>query len=106
MSDIDINDFEDFTCRPCPLGSAPRHYGDNDEYIDNDMPMYSFERAANNYWNGVCNYLRSRGCTDAEIAETLAHKHMRWMLDNHDDDIALLGYQTAKDYFNNAKPKA
>ena len=104
---LDPYKFEDFTCRPCPLGSEPSHYGDNNEYHDNDMPMYSFERPAHNYWNGVCNYLRDKGCNDEQIAETLAHKHMRWMLDHgpfDDAAIAKLGYESAQAYFQNKPP--
>lgn len=98
---MNTDNFEDFTDRPCRLDAKPEPYG---KYCANDMPMYSYDRPAYMYWNGVANYLRSKGCADKTIAETLAHKHMRWMLDKYDDDLQMLGYTAAKAYFQDSKP--
>ena len=95
MSQIDPNEFEDFTGRMGQLGRE----------IKGEWPMYSYERPAWNYWNGVANYLKSVGCTDAEIGEILRHKYMRWMLDHDDHAIQSLGFETASQFFEGKKPK-
>lgn len=62
-------------------------------------PMYSYERPAYNFWNGVANYLRSQGKSDEGIRDTLQSKDARWLLDSFDARVTELGFELAKDYF-------
>lgn len=46
-----------------------------------EVPMYSFDRVAHLFWQGVYNELRERGWTQKQAFEFLQSKHPRWMLD-------------------------
>ena len=68
-----------------------------------DWPMFSYDRPAYLFWNGVANYLREQGKTDDEISEALQSKDMRYMLDSYGQIIESLGATVAgKFYFEDS----
>jgi hypothetical protein len=63
-----------------------------------DLNMYSYERAANIYWNAFANRLIQRGYTQSEAMEIL-----RWMLDDADDKVELLAKRMCDVYVEKNK---
>ncbi len=47
---------------------------------DTAWPMYSFERPAYAFWNGLATALHQRGWSDEEIREWLQSKEPRYLL--------------------------
>ena len=55
-------------------------------------PMYSYDRPAYTFWNGVVKGLmRKRKLTVEQALEILQSKLVRWMLDGHEGEIEALG---------------
>lgn len=76
------------------------------EPFGDKWPMYSFDRPAYLFWNGVANYLRNAGYSDKEIREELQSKSVRWMLDHgpiYAGDVEELGYNAASAYFGGSR---
>jgi len=63
---------------------------------DREWQMYSYERPANCFWNGVANGLLDQGFTPSEIKAWMESKAARWLLDKHDMEIEELGYKLSK----------
>jgi len=75
---------EDYTDRIGPLDSgAP-------------WEMYSFERAAYEFWNGLANGLRTGGLDDDEIRDVLQSKLVRWLFDHEGEQVEALGRRMGK----------
>ena len=60
-----------------------------------EWPMYSFERPAWKFWNGVASGLKAKGYSEEETKEWLQSKKARWFLDEFDDKLFELGEQLA-----------
>ena len=58
---------------------------------DPEWPMYSHDRPAHAYWNGVANALHDAGWNDYAIKDWLQSKQARWLLDARDEEIEALG---------------
>ncbi len=71
-----------------------------------EWPMYSYERPAWLYFNGVANALRAQGWNDEQIKERLASKDMRWMLDAWEQEVEHLGFAHAERYFGFARKES
>lgn len=56
-----------------------------------ENPMYSFERPALNFWQGVYIGLIEDGFTHEQSMELLQSKHMRLMIDGDSGLIQILG---------------
>jgi hypothetical protein len=56
-----------------------------------EWPMYSFSRVAYEFWNGFANGLLDRGLTEDEVKDELQSKGVRWLLDQHGDNLESLG---------------
>ena len=54
-----------------------------------EWPMYSFDRPAHAFWQGIANGLTAQGKTEKEVQEILQSKYMRWLFDGQ-------GYETVK----------
>lgn len=76
-------------------GKMGRLYPPHDDKPE--WPMYSYERPAWNFWNGVANGLRDMGYSDEQIKGILQSKAARWLLDKHDDKLQDLGYSMANE---------
>jgi len=87
--------YTDYTGRICDLQATPGTIGG--KYPANDMPMYSFSRAAYEFWNGFANALEQSGMDESEIRETLASRDIRHFLDSQ-DGIENLGYELGKKF--------
>jgi len=59
-------------------------------------PMYSYNRPADMFWQGVYEELRVSGRTHEQCLEILQSKEMRIMLD-HTPELRELGHQVVKD---------
>jgi hypothetical protein len=63
-----------------------------------EWPMYSFSRVAYEFWNGFANGLLDRGLTEDEVKDELQSKGVRWLLDQHGDNLESLGRRMARTY--------
>ena len=63
----------DLSCDLYQLNREPKRWLDTDY----QTPMYSFDRPAYNFWNGVANGLQERGWTVPEIKVYLQSKYPR-----------------------------
>lgn len=61
-----------------------------------EWPMYSFDRPAHYFWNGVANGLKKSGLNDEEIKDWLQSKAARWLLDSMGEKIVKLGKKYGK----------
>ena len=48
---------------------------------DAEWPMYSYDRPATAFWQGIVDGLANEGFTDTQIKEVLQSKLMRWLFD-------------------------
>lgn len=73
--------------------TEPRDITDEIGPLDGDaeVPMYSFNRAAYNFWQGAFEALISAGVAENEALEWLQSKHSRWLMDGSDDTVQELG---------------
>jgi hypothetical protein len=78
----------DFTGKFAPLDSKDPE----------SWPMYSFERPAFCFWNGVANELKRRLMSEKAIKEFLQSKDTRWMLDQHGECLEELGAELVNKY--------
>lgn len=65
---------------------------------DREWPMYSYERAADSFWNGFSNELLDKGYSESQIQYVLQSKQVRWMLDQKSKEIEDLGRNMARKY--------
>ncbi len=45
------------------------------------IPMYSFDRPATIFWQGVYDSMRAEGCNHQQVVDWLQSKFPRWALD-------------------------
>ena len=62
-----------------------------------EWPMYSFNRPAYAFWQGIANELQDQGYSQKHIQGVLQSKHMRWLFDGQaSEQLELLGRIIAK----------
>ena len=62
-----------------------------------EWPMYSFNRPAYAFWQGVATELQEQGYSQKQIQGVLQSKHMRWLFDGQaNEQLELLGRTIAK----------
>lgn len=66
-------------------------------HSDCKWTMYSYERPAFVFWNGVAKGLAEKGATIEEIQWWLQSKNARWLLDGMSDEIEKMGEKYGKD---------
>ena len=60
-------------------------------HSDAKCTMYSYERPAYNFWNGVAKGMLKNGATKEEVYWWLSSKNARWLLDAMDGDLQKMG---------------
>jgi len=65
-------------------------------HSDAKCTMYSFERPAYNFWNGIAEGMIANGATYEEVYWWLSSKNARWLLDNMDQEIQKMGKKYGK----------
>lgn len=65
---------------------------------ENSFTMYSFDKFSRLIICGMCEQMLSEGCTEDQIKEVLASKHVRWMLDGAEGQLIEIGYKLAQNY--------
>lgn len=60
------------------------------EHVEKPFPMYSYERAANQFWYAFTAELFKQGLNEDEVEWLLRSKHMRWMFDGEPDFAPLV----------------
>jgi len=78
---------DDITCKIGPLF----------EHKESEIPMYSYDRPAYLFWNGVAKGLKKSGATNKEIQWWLQSKCARWMLDGMGEEVEKFGEKCGKE---------
>lgn len=65
---------------------------------DRAVPMYSYERPASLFWQGVYDGLIARSMTHDQAMEWLQSKHARWILNSCGEELTELGRSTTNRY--------
>lgn len=60
--------------------------GSGDDFEENAFPMYSYDRAAYEFWGYFVESLLDKGATVEECEAILTSKITRWMFDNPGDE--------------------
>ena len=67
-----------------------------------EWPMYSFNRPAYAFWQGIANELQDMGYSQKDIKGILQSKHMRWLFDGDGhDQVTELGRMIAREQHRN-----
>lgn len=61
------------------------------------VPMYSYSRPANLFWQGVYNEL-TKTMSHEQALKDLQSRNSRWMIDQFDNEIVKFGEELAKKY--------
>ena len=73
--------------------------GSGDDFEENAFPMYSYDRAAYEFWGYFVESLLDKGATVAECEEVLRSKLMRWMFDNPPEQYIKAVKDMAETYY-------
>ncbi len=101
------------TTLDCPFTKADRMVGraydmfpfkhEPSKHIEKPFPMYSFERAASQFWYAFTAELFQQGLGEDEVEWLLKSKQMRWMFDGEPDFGSLVKTLITPEMLRSAK---